>query len=203
MNKPYKNTREFAPLQIALVSDSPVNESAGTNCRVGRMLHTLRGHNVHLIRPRCHKQDVVHTGKDFRETLVSGIAVPGFSGLKTGLPAKGMFLRLWEQQRPDIVHITTECLLGWSALSAARELHIPVSTDAHSKFQQHSRQSDLLKFTMGVYLRHFHNKAACTLVSTAELQQQLRHEGYRNVRVTSNGLDAEVFHPARRKVRSA
>lgn len=200
MTRPYKNTREFVPLQIALVSDSSISESGGSNSRLGRMVHTLNGHNVHLIRPRHHKRDVVNIGENFLETLVAGVPVPGFPGLKTGLPAKGMFLRLWERQRPDIVHITTECLLGWSALSAARELHIPVSTDVHSKFHQHTRQYDLLKVPMAAYLRHFHNKAACTLVPTAELQQQLKHEGYRNVRIASLGLDTEVFHPARRKV---
>ena len=55
--------------------------------------------------------------------------IPGYPELKSGLPARGKLLRLWQKQRPDIVHIATEGPLGWSACSAARKLGIPVSTD--------------------------------------------------------------------------
>ncbi len=55
-----------------------------------------------------------------------------------------------------------------------------------------------MKKPIAAYLRHFHNKAACTLVPTTALQQQLEFEGYKNVLVVSRGVDAELFHPAKR-----
>lgn len=189
-------------LRIALVTETYLPEVNGVAITLGRMVEglCLRGHDIHLIRPRQHQQDRAASGETYRETLVSGMPIPGYSGLKSGLPAKGTLLRLWQQHRPDIVHIATEGPLGWSALSAARKLNLPVSTDFHTNFHSYTRHYGigLLQWPIAAYLRHFHNKAACTLVPTTELQQQLEQEGYRNVRVVSRGVDTELFNPQRR-----
>lgn len=202
MNTPNETILVSAPLQIALVTETYLPEVNGVAITIGRMVHGLRqrGHHIHLIRPRQHKQDVAAKEADYKETLVTGMPIPGYPELKSGLPAKGLLLRLWKLQRPDIVHIATEGPLGWSALSAARKLNIPVSTDFHTNFHSYTAHYGvgLLKKPIAAYLRHFHNKAACTLVPTASLQQQLEFEGYKNVFVVSRGVDAELFHPAKR-----
>lgn len=191
-----------AALQIALVTETYLPEVNGVAITIGRMVKglCLRGHNIHLIRPRQHKQDLATDEENYRETLVAGMPIPGYSGLKSGLPAEGLLLRLWQQQRPDIVHIATEGPLGWSALSAARKLNIPVSTDFHTNFHSYTQHYGigLLKWPIAAYLRHFHNKAACTLVPTKQLQLQLEQEGYQNVRVVSRGVDTELFNPIKR-----
>ncbi len=189
-------------LKIALVSETYLPEINGVAITIGRMVQglCLRGHDIHMIRPRQHKHDTAAGDANYRETLVAGMPIPGYAGLKSGLPSKGLLLRLWRQQRPDIVHIATEGPLGWSALSAARKLNIPVSTDFHTNFHSYTQHYGigLLKWPIATYLRYFHNKAACTLVPTVELQQQLEREGYQNVDVVSRGVDTELFHPARR-----
>lgn len=193
-----------AALQIALVTETYLPEVNGVAITIGRMVHGLcqRGHAIHLIRPRQHKQDVAAYEQNYRETLVAGMPLPGYSGLKSGLPAKGLLLRLWQQQRPDVVHIATEGPLGWSALSAARKLNIPVSTDFHTNFHSYTQHYGigLLQWPIAAYLRHFHNKAACTLVPTRQLQLQLEQEGYRNVKVVSRGVDTVLFDPEKRSV---
>ncbi|MDP1636371.1 MAG: glycosyltransferase family 1 protein, partial [Gallionellaceae bacterium] len=177
-------------------------EVNGVAITIGRMVHGLlrRGHRIHMIRPRQFKQDVAAKEEGYEETLVSGMPIPGYPELKSGLPAKGLLTKLWKQQRPDIVHIATEGPLGWSALSAAHKLGIPVSTDFHTNFHNYTQHYGigLLKKPIAAYLRHFHNKAACTMVPTASLQQQLEFEGYKNVLVVSRGVDADLFHPAKR-----
>ncbi len=202
MNTPNENLKTPAPLQIALVTETYLPEVNGVAITIGRMVHglRLRGHHIHLIRPRQFKNDVSAQEETYCETLVSGMPIPGYPELKSGLPAKGLLLRLWKQQRPDIVHIATEGPLGWSALSAARKLNIPVSTDFHTNFHSYTQHYGigLLKKPIAAYLRHFHNKAACTMVPTVSLQQQLEHEGYKNVLVVSRGVDTELFHPAKR-----
>lgn len=202
MNTPNETILVSAPLQIALVTETYIPEVNGVAITIGRMVQGLRqrGHRIHLVRPRQHKQDVAAEEADYRETLVAGMPIPGYPELKSGLPAKGVLTRLWTQQRPDIVHIATEGPLGWSALSAARKLGIPVSTDFHTNFHSYTAHYGvgLLKKPIAAYLRHFHNKAACTLVPTISLQQQLEFEGYKNVFVVSRGVDSELFHPAKR-----
>lgn len=202
MNTPNETILVPAPLHIALVTETYLPEVNGVAITIGRMVQGLRqrGHRIHLIRPRQHKQDVAWIEPDYKETLVAGMPIPGYPELKSGLPAKGLLLRLWQQQRPDIVHIATEGPLGWSALSAARQLNIPVSTDFHTNFHNYTQHYGigLLKKPIAAYLRHFHNKAACTLVPTASLQQQLEIDGYRNVLVVSRGVDGRLFHPSKR-----
>ncbi len=202
MNTPNQITRSAQPLNIALVTETYLPEVNGVAITIGRMVHGLRQlqHRIHLIRPRQFKQDVAAREDGYEETLVTGMPIPGYPELKSGLPAKGLFLRLWKQQRPDVVHIATEGPLGWSALSAARKLNIPVSTDFHTNFHSYTAHYGigLLKKPIAAYLRHFHNKAACTMVPTASLQQQLEFEGYQNVLVVSRGVDTELFHPAKR-----
>jgi len=202
MNTPNETILVPAPLHIALVTETYLPEVNGVAITIGRMVQGLRQrrHRIHLIRPRQHKQDVAWIESDYRETLVAGMPIPGYPELKSGLPAKGLLLRLWQQHRPDIVHIATEGPLGWSALSAARKLNIPVSTDFHTNFHNYTQHYGigLLKRPIAAYLRHFHNKAACTLVPTASLQQQLGVDGYRNVLVVSRGVDGTLFHPSKR-----
>ena len=202
MNASSEITRMPRPLNIALVTETYLPEVNGVAITIGRMVHGLRqrGHCIHLIRPRQHKRDAAVEEVDFRETLATGMPIPGYPELKSGLPARGMLTRLWKHQRPDIVHIATEGPLGWSALSAGRKLNIPVSTDFHTNFHNYTRHYGigLLRKPIAAYLRNFHNKADCTIVPTASLQQQLEHEGYRNVLVVSRGIDAELFHPIKR-----
>jgi len=191
-----------ARLNIALVSETYLPEVNGVAITLGRMVHGLRqqGHHIHLVRPRQGKQDVAAQQQGYSETLMAGLPIPGYPELKIGLPAKGSLLKLWRAQRPDIVHIATEGPLGWSALSAARKLGLPVSTDFHTNFQNYTEHYGigLLKRPISAYLRHFHNKADCTLVPTTSLQRELELVGYHNVLVVARGVDGTLFNAAKR-----
>lgn len=206
MKKAKQINQELAPLRVTLVTDTHLPRKNGLSAPVSRMVQDLKTRelDIHLIRPRYHRQNTEDEALGYTETLLSGIPVPGYPGLKSGLPAKGKLLRMWRLNRPDIVHIATEGLLGWSALAAAKEMHIPVSTDIHSHFHRASRHRDagLIQQTVENYLRHFHNRAACTLVHKETLQTELSNAGYQNVRVAPGSLDEEFFHPTRRRIQS-
>lgn len=191
-----------SPLQIAMVTETYPPEVNGVAITVKRMVDGMRErrHRIQLIRPRQHKQDVALQEEGYAESLVGGMPLPGYPGLKAGLPARGKLIRLWQQQRPDVVHIATEGPLGWSAMSAARKLGIPIATDFHTNFHNYTRHYGVgwLNKPIAAYLRHFHNKTDCTMVPTTELQQELQHRGYKNVDVVSRGVDTELFHPRKR-----
>ncbi|HEU0187800.1 MAG TPA: glycosyltransferase family 1 protein [Gallionellaceae bacterium] len=191
-----------APLNIAMVTETYPPEVNGVAITVARMVEgmRLRQHHVQLIRPRQHKLDVAAHDHGYAEILVAGMPLPGYAGLKAGLPARGRLLRLWQQNRPDVVHIATEGPLGWSAMSAARKLGIPVATDFHTNFHSYSKHygAPWLFRPIAAYLRYFHNKTDCTMVPTTELQEELQRKGYKNVDVVSRGVDTTLFHPSRR-----
>jgi len=191
-----------SPLRIAIVTETYPPEVNGVAITVGHMVEGMnqRRHHVHLIRPRQHKQEVALQTDGCSETLMAGLPMWGYPGLRYGLPARRKLLRLWQQQRPDIVQIATEGPLGWSAISAAKKLGIPVVSGFHTNFHHYSRHYGIgwLNRPIAAYLRHFHNKTACTMVPTADLQQELMQSGYRNVEVISRGVDTELFNPRKR-----
>jgi hypothetical protein len=49
-----------------------------------------------------------------------------------------VLLRRWSVQRPDVVQVVTEGPLGWSALTAARKLRLPVISEFHTNFHRYS-----------------------------------------------------------------
>lgn len=206
MSKPtYSYNPAFpAPLRIAMVTETFPPEVNGVAITVGRMVEGMleRKHHIQLVRPRQHNQDVAVRKERYCEELVAAMPLPGYPGLKAGLPAKGKLLQLWKQHRPDIVHIATEGPLGWSAMSAARKLGIPIATDFHTNFHNYSKHYGMgwMNKPIAAYLRHFHNKTDCTIVPTAELQQKLQQEGYTNVEVVSRGVDTQLFNPRKRNL---
>ncbi len=191
-----------APLRVALVSETYPPEVNGVAMTLGRMVDGLRrrGHSVHLVRPRQSREDTPQCGENFCERLVPGIPLPRYDGLRFGLPARAALLAAWQRERPDIVHVATEGPLGWSAVSAARALGLPVSSGFHTNFDAYSTHYGVgwLSGLISRYLRHLHNRTDATLVPTYGIAQRLRSSGYRNVAVVSRGVDTTLFNPGRR-----
>ena len=205
------------PLRIAFVTETyppEVNGVAMTLAELVRRLHA-RQHQISLIRPRQghervgekphqpHQVDQTSPrdgGLLIEEFLVHGVQIPRYSQLRMGLPAKGLLIRRWTLQRPDVVHIATEGPLGWSALQAARRLKLPVTTDFRTNFHAYSGHYGLRwlhKPIMG-YLRTFHNLAHRTTVPTKTLLAQLAASGFERLAVVARGIDAARFNPRHR-----
>jgi len=68
---------------------------------------------------------------------VMSFPLPGYEGLHVGFPTIARLLSHWNKDRPDIVYVATEALLGFAAVHSARMLGIPVATGYHTNFQQY------------------------------------------------------------------
>jgi glycosyltransferase involved in cell wall biosynthesis len=185
-----------------VVTETYPPEVNGVAMTLGRLVGALlrRGHFVQLIRPRQATSDKATHGEQFQEVLKPGIPIPHYDGPRIGLPAKQALIRLWTLKRPDIVHIATEGPLGWSALMAAANLNLPVSTGFHTNFHSYSTHYGIgfLKNPIAAYLRKFHNLALATLVPTESLHHELECQGFHNLHVVSRGVDTGLFSPTRR-----
>jgi hypothetical protein len=73
------------------------------------------------------------------------------------------------------VHVATEGPLGWTAISAARKLRLPVTSDFHTNFDHYSEHYGVgwLRQPVSAYLRRFHNRTESTFVPTAEMARSL------------------------------
>ncbi len=192
------------PLHIAMITETYPPEINGVAVTLHQFVQGMgrRGHTIHLVRPRQRKGDRAAERAGYRETLTAGMPLPGYPGLRLGLPSAGLLAREWSWRRPDIVHVATEGPLGWSAVSAARKLGIPVSTDFHTNFHSYTRHYGigLLRQPIAAYLRRFHNRTDCTIVPTATLREELTRDAYKNVRIIARGVDTGLFHPGRRSM---
>jgi glycosyltransferase involved in cell wall biosynthesis len=188
-------------LRIAVVTETYPPEINGVAMTISRMVEGLRqNHEVELIRPRQNKQDSAKQELTLQEVLVRGFPIPRYPDLKLGLPAKQRLVKLWTENRPDVVHLVTEGPLGSSALAAARKLGIPVSSDFHTNFHSYSRHYGFgwLYKTVAAHLRNLHNRTDATLVPTRELRDTLAKDGYMNLQVVARGVDTTLFHPSKR-----
>jgi len=185
-------------LEIAFVTETFPPEVNGVAMTVGRLVGGLRerGHRVEVIRPRQTRDEVVVE----HETAVPGLPLPGYPGLRFGLPAGRRLARAWRHRRPDLVHVVTEGPLGWSAVATARRLGIPVTSGFHTNFDRYSVHYGLgwMRPAVAAYLRTLHRRTRATMVPTEALAADLAGEGIAGVRVVGRGVDTRLYDPLRR-----
>jgi glycosyltransferase involved in cell wall biosynthesis len=189
------------PLYIAVVTETYPPEINGVAMTVGRLVSGMRarGNRVDVLRPR-QQGETGATKAGEHDLVLRGLPLPGYAGLRFGLPAGRSLLSRWKASRPDLVHVATEGPLGWSAVSAARRLGIPVTSGFHTNFDSYSSHygAGWLKPAVSTYLRSFHRRTQATLVPTETLAAALAREGIPGVSVVGRGVDTELFDPAHR-----
>lgn len=138
----------------------------------------------------------------YTEVGMPGMPIPGYPMLRLGFPAQGSLQRRWKADRPDLVHVVTEGPLGASAVSAARQLKIPVTSSYHTQFHAYTGHYGigLMKSVTLAWLRRVHNRTARTFAPTAELCAELTGLGFEGMEVLSRGVDTRHFHPRYRSV---
>ncbi len=185
-------------LKLAFVTETYSPEVNGVAMTVGHLVSGLRerGHQITVVRPRQIRGELPFAN----EVLVAGLPIPGYAGLRVGLPAAGTLSKRWQAERPDVVHIVTEGPLGWSALRAARRLGLPVTSGYHTNFDRYSRHygASLMTGTIARWLHHFHRQTDITLVPTQELAKELAIHAIPGLSVVGRGVDTVQFSPMRR-----
>ena len=189
-------------LRIAIVTETYPPEVNGVAMTLGRLVDGLisQGHQVQVIRPRQGDESATLPRAGLEEVLAKGVPLPAYGELRFGLPAKQRLCKLWSVNRPDVVHVVTEGPLGWSAVTAARKMGLPVTSSFHTNFQSYSQNYGvgLFKSPIDAYLRKLHNRTYTTLAPTREVALELTRRGYHNVGVMARGVDTQLFTPARR-----
>jgi glycosyltransferase involved in cell wall biosynthesis len=186
-------------LRICVVTETYPPEVNGVALTLARCVDSLRarGHEVVVVRPQ---QGAAAASASASEFLVTSLPIPGYPGLRMGMPAGNRLRTFWQGWRPDLLHVITEGPLGWSALRTAQAMHIPVVADFHTNFHSYGRHYGWgwLTHLIYRYLRKFHNQAQLTLVPTRGMRDRLAGDGFRRLEVVARGVDVALFHPGRR-----
>ena len=155
-------------MKLAIVTDTFPPDVNGVAMTLERFAAGLigRGHAVEVIHPGVSGLSGEDRQGGFSEVCVPGFKLPRYAFARLGWPRPVFLHRRWQTQRPDVIYLATEGLLGYSALRAARKLKIPVVSGYHTHFPQYlsGYQLGLLGPLLLRYLRKLHNATALTLV---------------------------------------
>lgn len=181
-------------LHVEVVTDTYVPDINGVANSLGRLCTGLRG--------RGHRVEIVRSGKAHAagETTVLSWPLPGYWEIKVGAPWPGELRRRWQRDRPDIVYVAIETPLGFSAVSAARKLGIPVVGGFHTNFCEYLQRygANWVGGQVWRYQKWFHERLARTLVPSPDAREKLVRAGFAKVGVLGRGVDTVLFTPARR-----
>jgi glycosyltransferase involved in cell wall biosynthesis len=172
-------------LRILLVTDAwepQVNGVVRTLKTTAREL-TAMGHEVQFLTPL-----------EFRT-----LPCPTYPEIRLSLfPRSGVHRRIREFD-PDVLHIATEGPLGLAARRFALQNDFPFTTAYHTRFPEyvHARLRLPLAWSYA-WLRNFHGPSKGVLAPTQVVVDDLIANGFRNVKLWSRGVDADVFRPQSR-----
>lgn len=185
-------------LHIDVVTETYPPEVNGVAHTISMLVQGLRknNHHVQVIRPEQPSDLSDRTMRvSSSDLLVKSFPIPLYRELRMGVPCKQTLIKHWTAKRPDVIHIATEGPLGWSAVRAAQELGIPMSSDFRTNFHAYSAmyKIGLIEPLIIAYLRWIHNATNKTMVPTEKLKQELQALGLLNLEVMPRGVDTTHF----------
>jgi len=189
-------------MKLCIVTETYPPEVNGVAMTLHRISNELRlqGHSVRIIRPR---QASEAQNARYDDTLiVPGLPLPGYDGLRFGLPCSHKLRTHWTAERPDIIYAATEGPLGQSAIKAAAQLGIPIVSGFHTNFHEYMKHYKLpiLEKMMRGFLRKTHNKTRRTFVPSQDVIARLAAMGIEGTRLLGRGVDTRCFHPKKRDI---
>jgi glycosyltransferase involved in cell wall biosynthesis len=194
-------------MRLSIVTDTyppDVNGVANTLHRLQAKLRR-RGHEVETIVPGDLLAAALGHGSIARDAAsaslrLAALPLPGYKGLRFGLPSRGALVKHWRKHRPDIIYVATESLLGLSAVGAAAAVGACVVSGYHTNFDHYMRdyQFAMLEEFACLYLRTLHNRTLATFAPSPDAIARLRTMGFNNLRLLGRGVDAVLFNPAKR-----
>jgi glycosyltransferase involved in cell wall biosynthesis len=132
------------------------------------------------------------------------LPMPGYPEIRLALTGFGDIERQLDRARADCVHIATEGPIGHAVRRVCIKRGMPFTTSFHTRFPDYLAERLPLpqRLTADLawgWLRRFHAQSAAVLAATPTLQQELIGRGFKNVKLWSRGVDAQLFNPAKRK----
>lgn len=187
-------------MKLTIVTETYPPEVNGVAMSLHRIASELKnqGHRVDIVRPR--QASEAREARYEATYIVAGLPLPGYEGLRFGLPCRSALRKHWQKDLPDIVYVATEGPLGQSAIRAAADLEIPAVSGFHTNFHEYMKHYKLpiLETMVSGFLRKTHNRTARTFAPSHDVIAKLEAMGVKNTRLLGRGVDTSLFHPDKR-----
>jgi glycosyltransferase involved in cell wall biosynthesis len=189
-------------MRLAIVTETFPPEVNGVAMTFGIIAAELaaRGHHLTIFRPERADLSAQALHSAYSIVTLPGFRIPGYNTIVMGFPARKKLSTLWKVSRPDLVHVVTEGPLGASAITAANDLGIPVTSSFHTNFHRYTGHygfSPLRTITLA-WLRRVHNRTLKTFAPTEELCRELSELEFKRLGLLSRGVNLKHFSPSKR-----
>jgi phosphatidylinositol alpha 1,6-mannosyltransferase len=128
------------------------------------------------------------------------IPLPGYSEVRLAVPRPGPVHQLVDRFQPDLIHCATEFSIGRMGQLAAARAKIPVVSSYHTDFARYADAygKTWLREAVSAYLGRFHRRSRRIYTPSTVSREDVLRFDVPDVEVWGRGVDAQLFHPARR-----
>ncbi len=128
------------------------------------------------------------------------ISFPAYPECRISIPFYSKLCRIADKFKPDVIHLMTPMVLGFTGLKYAQERGIPVVCSYTTNFNTYLRyyKLDFLSNIIWSYFKWFHNSCGITFCPSRDAVRILRSKEISNLKIMSRGIDTEAFNPEHR-----
>lgn len=125
------------------------------------------------------------------------VPMPGYREIKLAVAPRFGARKALNAFQPDIVHVSTEGPIGWSARSWCLSHDVPFTTCFHTRFPDYAAvRTGLSSDRFWMPLRRFHRRSHMVLAATRSLAKELAQHGIEHCHLWSRGVDTQIFNAA-------
>jgi phosphatidylinositol alpha 1,6-mannosyltransferase len=189
-------------MKVALVAESFLPHTNGVTNSILRVIEHLteRGDEALVIAPEAKGSDgPLHYGAA-TITRVPSLGWPGYRDVRVSIASEGLVASILEDYGPDVVHLASPFVLGWTAVKAAGSLGLPTVAVYQTEIPSYARQYGMAWGEPFLWnrVRTIHDRATMTLAPSTYAIGQLEARRIARLRLWPRGVDARRFTPAKR-----
>ncbi|MDQ0428703.1 glycosyltransferase involved in cell wall biosynthesis [Planomicrobium stackebrandtii] len=181
-------------MKIMIITETFLPSTDGVVTRLTACIRWLHrdGHEVQIIAPDLGI-------KEFDGAVVKGVPAytfPFYRSRKFALPNR-VVKKYMADFNPDIVHVVNPVVVGYSGVTYAKKLEIPLMASYHTNIPQYMTYYKYGKFNWLVwwFIKKLHNQADLNLCTSQTVLEELTERGFDRMQVWRRGVDTEQFHP--------
>ncbi|MFV0286655.1 MAG: glycosyltransferase family 4 protein [Demequina sp.] len=188
-------------MRVALVAESFLPHANGVTHSLLRIIEhlTKHGHEAIVITPDPRGRGPVRYGVAPVVRLPS-VGWPGYPEVRVSMASAARVERLLAEFRPDVVHLASPFMLGWTAVKAASALGLPTVAVYQTEVPSYASRyrAPWGEALLWNRVRDLHSLADLTLVPSSHAQEQLASHGIPRLARWGRGVDTTRFQPSRR-----
>ena len=124
------------------------------------------------------------------------VPMPGYSSIRLALAPRFNVRKMLDAFGPDVVHISTEGPIGWSARAWCKVRGVPFSSAFHTQFPEYAAvRTGISAERFWPIMRRFHQPSRAVMVATDSLQRELGLRGITQTVRWGRGIDRWLFRP--------